>query len=56
MFQKVEKIWKVSNPHLVQRNTYKYLGDDVILYVSDKPNKNIWYMIQMMIKWFILEI
>jgi len=39
---KSAKIWKVSNPHLVQRNAYKYLGD-VILYISDKPDKK--YMV-----------
>jgi hypothetical protein len=40
---KSAKIWKVSNPYLVQRNTYKYLGDDIILYLSDKPDKK--YMV-----------
>lgn len=37
------KIWKVSNPNLSQKNTYKYLGDNVILYISDRKNKK--YMV-----------
>lgn len=37
------KIWKVSNPILSQKNTYKYLGDNVILYISDRKNKK--YMV-----------
>ena len=40
---KNSRIWKVSNPILSQKNTYKYLGDDVILYISDKKNKK--YMV-----------
>lgn len=37
------KIWKMSNPHIVQKNAFKYLGDDAIIYISNKPNKK--YMI-----------
>lgn len=40
---KNSKIWKVSNPYLSQTNTYKYLGNNVILFLSDKKNKK--YMV-----------
>ena len=37
------KIWKVSNPIVAQKNAFEYLGDDAILYLSNKKNKK--YMI-----------
>jgi hypothetical protein len=38
------KIWKVSNPIISQKNAYKYLGDDAILYLSNRKDKKyaIW--------------
>ncbi len=37
------KIWKVSNPIISQKNAFKYLDDDAILYLSNKKDKK--YMI-----------
>lgn len=40
---KRSKIWKVSNPIKAQKKAFQYLGDDAILYLSDKEDKK--YMI-----------
>jgi hypothetical protein len=40
---KNSKIWKVSNPYLSQTNTQKYLGNNTILFISDRKNKK--YMV-----------
>jgi hypothetical protein len=33
------KIWIVSNPILAQKKAFEYLGDDAILYLSNRENK-----------------
>lgn len=37
------KVWKVSDPILAQKKAFEYLGDDAILYLSDREGKK--YMI-----------
>lgn len=33
------KVWRVSDPILAQKKAFEYLGDDAILYLSDRENK-----------------
>ena len=35
-----DKLWKVSNPNIVQKNANKYYGNTIV-FKSDKPEKNI---------------
>lgn len=41
---KTNAIWLYSNPIEVRRNANKYLGNDVDVYISNKPKKK--YMVQ----------
>jgi hypothetical protein len=41
---KTNAIWLYSNPIAVRRNANKYLGNDVDVYISNKPKKK--YMVQ----------
>lgn len=39
MSNKIIDIWKVSNPIIAQNKAKKYLGNDTILYISDRKDK-----------------
>ena len=40
----MEELLKFSDPYLAQEKAYRYLGNDALLYISDRKNKK--YMIK----------